>query len=158
MTEEQQFKVTDRRGFAEDGTTKPVSENQSEPPVETPPAAETSVSQDKSNDEAAGQGDKNAAEASGQQGKSKKAYQPIDFPTYILGYYTQGMVLLGETPNPYTQKKEEDVESVRHIIDVLSMIEQKTSGNLSSEEKQLLESVLYELRMKFMAKTSRIKL
>jgi len=132
MTEEQEFKVTDRRGFTEDGTPKPVTES----PAEAPPAAE----------------------APGQQDKSKKAYQPIDFPTYILGYYTQGLVLLGETPNPYTQKKEEDVQSVRNIIDVLSMIEQKTKGNLSGEESQLLESVLYELRMKFMAKTSRIKL
>ena len=132
MTDEQEFKITDRRGFTEDGMPKPVTEKPSEsPPAEQPP---------------------------GQKGKSSDAYQPIDFPTYILGYYTQGLVLLGETPNPYTQKKEEDVESVRNIIDVLSMIEQKTKGNLSSEENQLLESVLYELRMKFMAKTSRIKL
>ena len=137
MAEEQQeFKVTDRRGFAEDGTSKPVVEESAEKPEEAP----------------------HAQAASEPQGKSKRAHQTIDFPTYILGYYTQGMVLLGETPNPYTQKKEEDVESVRHIIDVLSMIEQKTRGNLNAEENQLLESVLYELRMKFMAKTSRIKL
>jgi len=133
MAEEQQeFKVTDRRGFEEDGTPKPVVEE----PAEAP----------------------SSQAASEPQGKSTRAHQTIDFPTYILGYYTQGMVLLGETPNPYTQKKEEDVESVRHIIDVLSMIEQKTKGNLNAEESQLLESVLYELRMKFMAKTSRIKL
>ena len=137
MTENQQeFKVTDRRGFADDGTPKPVVEEPAEKPAEAPPAQAASEPQD----------------------KSTRAYQTIDFPTYILGYYTQGMVLLGETPNPYTQKKEEDVESVRHIIDVLSMIEQKTRGNLNAEESQLLESVLYELRMKFMAKTSRIKL
>ena len=83
---------------------------------------------------------------------------PIDFPSYILSYYTQGLVLLGEVPNPYTNKKEEDVEAARHIIDLLSMLEQKTKGNLSQEEQQLLEGVLYELRMKFMAKTNRIKL
>ena len=132
MAEEQEFKVTDKRGFTEDGTPK----NAAEEPIEAPPG--------------------NAS--SGPKGKSNDDYRPIDFPTYVLGYYTQGLVLLGETPNPYTQKKEEDIESVRHIIDLLSMIEQKTKGNLSSEESQLLESVLYELRMKFMAKTSRIKL
>ena len=135
MAEEQKFKVTDRRGFTEDGTSKPVIEKPAEDPPEDPPAA-----------------------ASEPRGKSKDSYRPIDFPTYVLGYYTQGLVLLGETPNPYTRKKEEDVESVRNIIDVLSMIEQKTKGNLTSEESQLLESVLYELRMKFMTKTSRIKL
>ena len=132
MAEEQEFKVTDRRGFTEDGTPKSVTEE----PIEAPPG-------------------KAASEQSGISGGD---YRPIDFPTYVLGYYTQGLVLLGETPNPYTRKKEEDVESVRHIIDLLSMIEQKTRGNLNSEESQMLESVLYELRMKFMAKTSRIKL
>jgi len=133
MAEEQEFKITDRRGFTEDGTSKPVTEE----PVETPPAD---------------------SETSRPQGKSKDAHPPIDFPSYVLSCYTQGLVLLGETPNPYTNKKEEDVDAVRNIIDILSMIEQKTKGNLSSEENQLLESVLYELRMKFMAKTSRIKI
>jgi hypothetical protein len=133
MAEEQQeFKVTDKRGFTEDGTSKPATEEPAEAPF--------------------------AAAASEPGGKPKGEYQPIDFPTFILSYYTQGLVLPGETPNPITQKKEEDFESVRHIIDLLSMIEQKTKGNLGSEENQLLESVLYELRMKFMAKTSRIKL
>ncbi len=82
----------------------------------------------------------------------------IDFPSYILSYYTQGLVLLGEVPNPYTNKKEEDVEAARHTVDILEMLQEKTKGNLSQEEGQLLDSVLYELRMKFMAKTNRIKL
>jgi hypothetical protein len=82
----------------------------------------------------------------------------IDFPSYILSYYTQGLVLLGEVPNPYTNKKEEDLESARHIVDLLGLLQEKTKGNLSNEESQLLESVLYELRMKFMAKTNKIKL
>jgi len=132
MDEEQKFNVTDKRGFTEDGTPKPVAEE----PAEKPPAAAASDTKDKA-------------------GESR---QPIDFPSYILSYYTQGMVLLGEIPNPYTNKKEEDVESARNIVDILALLEQKTKGNLSSEESKLLESVLYELRMKFMAKTSRIKL
>ena len=132
MAEEQEFKVTDRRGFTEDGTPKPADEKTAEaPPAEAAP---------------------------GPKGKSGDTRPPIDFPSYVLSCYTQGLVLLGETPNPYTNQKEEDVEAVRNIIDILSMIEQKTKGNLSSEESQLLESVLYELRMKFMAKTSRIKI
>jgi hypothetical protein len=92
------------------------------------------------------------------QPESDESGPPIDFPSYMLSYYTQGLVLLGEVPNPYTNKKEEDLGSARNIIDILSMLEQKTKGNLTSEEDKLLESVLYELRMKFMAKTNRIKL
>jgi hypothetical protein len=134
MAEQQQeFKVTDRRGFGEDGTPKSA--------VDEPVKAEQP-------DPA----------ASGPGNESGSAHPPIDFPSYILSYYTQGMVMLGEIPNPYTNKKEEDAESARNIIDILALLEEKTKGNLSSEESRLLESVLYELRMKFMAKTSRIKL
>ncbi|NWG75401.1 MAG: DUF1844 domain-containing protein [Rubrivivax sp.] len=136
--EEQGFRVTDKRGFNQDGepcTPEPAKN------VEKEPAGEASASAD--------------AKSSGQEAPPRPA---IDFPSYILGYYTQGLVLLGEVPNPYTNKKEEDVEAARHTIDILSMLEEKTKGNLSKEENQLLENVLFELRMKFMAKTNRIKI
>jgi hypothetical protein len=136
--EEQGFRVTDKRGFREDG--EPLPKNDAKQQEEKP-------------------GDKKPPEK--EESSSTQAVPPrppIDFPTYILSYYTQGLVLLGEVPNPYTNKKEEDVEAARHTIDILSMLEQKTKGNLSKDEQQLLESVLYELRMKFMAKTNRIKI
>jgi hypothetical protein len=141
MTKEQEeegFKVTDKRGFMEE----------SEPSVpETSEKAEA-----KSTNEPFLKSEERPLEPEG------SSRPPIDFPSYILSYYTQGLVLLGEVPNPYTNKKEEDREAARHTIDILSMLEQKTKGNLSKEEVQLLESVIYELRMKFMAKTNRIKL
>jgi len=133
--EEQGFRVTDKRGFSEDGTT-----------VENPPKTE----QKQENQSAA------ASEAASDGKESSRP--PIDFPSYLLSYYTQGLVLLGEIPNPYTNKKEEDVEAAQHIIDILSMLEQKTKGNLDGQEEKLLENVLYELRMKFMARTNRIKM
>ncbi len=83
---------------------------------------------------------------------------PIDFPSYVLTYYTQGLVLLGEVPNPYTNKTEENLEGVRHTVDILGMLKDKTKGNLASEEEKLLDSVLYELRIKYMAKVNKIKL
>ena len=135
--EEQGFRVTDKRGFRENDETRPPESSEK---IEEKPAGEQASSAEKP--------------PSNQESSSRP---PIDFPSYILSYYTQGLVLLGEVPNPYTNKKEEDVEAARHMIDILSMLEQKTKGNLSKEEEQLLESVLYELRMKFMAKTNRIK-
>jgi hypothetical protein len=135
--EEQGFRITDKRGFQEDGETRsPESSGK----VEEKPAGDPASSKDTINPD-----------------KDIPPRPPIDFPSYVLSYYTQGLVLLGEVPNPYTNKKEEDVEAARHMIDILSMLEQKTKGNLDNEEQQLLESVLYELRMKFMAKTNRIK-
>jgi Domain of unknown function (DUF1844) len=141
MTKEQEdsgFKVTDRRLFREDGEIRQEAP-QPEPPKEKaePFKVEQSVPP---GEEAPGTGAR------------------IDFPSYILSYYTQGLVLLGEVPNPYTNKKEEDLQSARHTVDILTILQEKTRGNLSKEEDELLDSVLYELRMKFMAKTSRIKL
>jgi hypothetical protein len=136
--EEQSFRVTDKRGFREEsapGAPEPSGN------AEAKPAGEPSFSKEEKPAE-----------------RESSKIPPIDFPSYILSYYTQGLVLLGEVPNPYTKKMEEDVEAARHTIDILSMLQQKTEGNLSSEEKQLLETVIYELRMKFMARTNRIKL
>ncbi len=130
--------MTDKRSFRETGEKRegtaaepaPGTSRKMEPPPQPPPPVEEAP---------AGTGAR------------------IDFPSYILSYYTQGLVLLGEVPNPYTNQKEEDTEAAKHTIDILNMLEEKTKGNLSREEEQLLGSVLYELRMKFMAKTSRIK-
>jgi hypothetical protein len=136
--EEQGFRVTDKRGFQEDGA---VRNSEAAEKVEEKPKSEPS-----------------SATQSGSEEQPGQRMPPIDFPSYLLSYYTQGLVLLGEVPNPYTNKKEEDVEAARHTIAILSMLEQKTQGNLSKDEQQLLENVLYELRMKFMAKTNRIKI
>jgi hypothetical protein len=136
--EEQGFRVTDKRGFQED---KEPGAPEVSGKAEAQPASEPFI--------------KTEEKSPAQEASSRP---PIDFLSYIVSYYTQGMVLLGEVPNPYTNKKEEDIDAARHMIDILSMIEQKTKGNLSQEEKQLLESVVYELRMKYMAKTNRIKL
>jgi hypothetical protein len=136
--EEQGFRITDKRGFQEE--TEPSPPEASEK-TEAKPSGEPFSKQEERPPE--------------REGSSRP---PIDFPSYILSYYTQGLVLLGEVPNPYTNKKEEDIEAARHTIDILSMIGQKTKGNLDKEEDQLLESVIYELQMKYMAKTNRIKL
>jgi hypothetical protein len=138
--EEQSFRVTDKRGFQEDGEPKTPEPNANDKEKEKPVAEQTSAGEEKPPE------------------RDASAKPPIDFPSYILSYYTQGLVLLGEIPNPITNKKEEHIEEARHIIDILAMLEKKTKGNLTDAEKQLIETVLYELRMKFMTKTNRIKL
>ena len=136
--EEQAFTITDKRGFREEGEARAPEDSQK--PQEKPITEPSS---------------KEEAKSAPQDIPPRPA---IDFPSYLLSYYTQGLVLMGEIPNPYTNKKEEDIEAARHTIDILNMLEEKTKGNLSNDERQLLENVLYELRMKYMAKTNRIKI
>ena len=138
--EDQGFKVSDKRAFDEEGKPR----------------------------EDAAQEARNKPEPEKVPGGKPRATAPeepppgtggrIDFPSYILSYYTQGLVLLGEVPNPYTNQKEEDLEAARHTVDILGMLRDKTKGNLTPEEAQLLESVLYEVRMKYMAKTNKIRM
>jgi hypothetical protein len=135
--EQEAFRVTDKRSFQEDGKTRnpDVSEKDDGEPI----------------------ADSHGETPKSEPGQKEQPRPSIDFPSYILSYYTQGLVLLGEVPNPYTNKKEEDVEAARHTIDILTILQEKTKGNLDQDEQKLLDNVLYELRMKFMAKTNRIK-
>ena len=75
---------------------------------------------------------------------------PADFSTILMTFSTQAMVSLGLIPNPITNKPEVQLDLARHFIDMLAVLEQKTKGNLSSEESALLDKSLHELRMIFM--------
>ena len=74
---------------------------------------------------------------------------PASFILLVLSLVTQARVCLADMDNPITKKKQMDLEAAKHHIDMLEMLDAKTSGNLSDEEKKLLDSVLYELRLRY---------
>ena len=76
-----------------------------------------------------------------------------DFNFFITTLSLQASVDLGTVPNPATNKTEENLTQAKFLIDTLGMLKEKTKGNLTAEENQLLENVLYELRMQYIAKT-----
>ena len=53
--------------------------------------------------------------------------------------------------HPVTKKREKNLEEAKYTIDLLEMIEEKTKGNLTPEEKRYLDQILYDLRMRFVA-------
>ena len=63
----------------------------------------------------------------------------------------QALIALGEMPHPATNQPHPDPEQARYLIDLLGMLQEKTKGNLNPEEANLLENILYELRMKYVA-------
>ncbi|HEX9751665.1 MAG TPA: DUF1844 domain-containing protein [candidate division Zixibacteria bacterium] len=67
----------------------------------------------------------------------------------IISLQTAAIMQMGKTIHPATGKIERDLDSARHSIDLLEMLRRKTQGNLAPEESQLLDHVLYELRMNF---------
>lgn len=76
-----------------------------------------------------------------------------DFNFFVTTMGLQASIFLGVLENPVTKKKGEDLTQAKFIIDTLEMIKEKTSGNLTQEENNLLENVLYELRMQYVEKT-----
>jgi len=74
----------------------------------------------------------------------------IDFPTFVLSIASAAMMGLGLAPRPDSGKIELDLGIARQNIDLLEMIQAKTRNNLTPDENNLLERVLFEVRTKFL--------
>ncbi len=70
----------------------------------------------------------------------------IDFTTFTKMYYSQAMVYLGKVENPNTNQIEKNLEQAGILISILELIQEKTSGNLSTEEDMLLSEALRQLK------------
>ena len=74
----------------------------------------------------------------------------VDFSNFVLSLAATAMVQLGMVPDPEMgESGEPNLLIAKHTIDSLAMMRDKTQGNLDAEEEQLLDSMLYELRMRF---------
>ena len=71
----------------------------------------------------------------------------INFPTFIFSLNSSALVQLGLIDDPATGKNEKNLTLAKQTIDILGMLEEKTRGNLSSDEANMLKSILYDLRM-----------
>jgi len=77
---------------------------------------------------------------------------PVNFSSFVISLASSAMVNLGEMPDPVSRERSMDLDLARQTIDLLGVLQDKTKGNLDDEEAQLMESVLYDLRMKFLNK------
>jgi len=79
----------------------------------------------------------------------KQSLPEIDFATFVLSLSHSALMHLGEAPDPDTNETHVDLPLAKQNIDILGLLEEKTKGNLTIEERQLLEQVLFELRLRF---------
>ena len=73
----------------------------------------------------------------------------ISFTAFVLSLAQTAAVHFGDVPDPMSGAKEANLPAAQQMIDILALIEEKTRGNLTAEERQLLDQVLYELRLRF---------
>ena len=85
-------------------------------------------------------------------GPARDALPEVTFSTFIMSLASAALVQLGEVPNPETGVQAMHPRLARHSIDMLEMLHRKTTQGLDDQERRLLESLLYELRMKYVMK------
>jgi hypothetical protein len=76
--------------------------------------------------------------------------EPLTFAAFVISLASSAAIHFGDLPDPLTGgKSEPNLDGAAQMIEILGLLEQKTRGNLTAEERALLEQVLYELRMRF---------
>ena len=73
----------------------------------------------------------------------------IDFSTFVMSLASAAYCSMGLCPNPVTKKVEKNLISAEQQINLLEMLKEKTKGNLSKDEDNTLESMLYQLHMMY---------
>jgi hypothetical protein len=74
---------------------------------------------------------------------------PVTFSSFVISLGSSSLMLMGERLDPQQQPIPVNLPQAKEIIDLLSVLEDKTKGNLTSEEQTVLRDMLYALRMKY---------
>jgi hypothetical protein len=125
--EEQGFVIRDRRGSS-GGESAPSTTSTAK---ETPSSAAASTEQSR------------AAAAS-----------PVTFSSFVISLGSSSLMLMGEQLDPQQAPMPVNLPQAKEIIDLLSVLEDKTKGNLTSNEQTVLRDMLYALRMKYVTLAS----
>ena len=130
------FVIRDRRRFTEEGETKEAAE-----PEEKPEQPEAGIREEEK------------AEPEAEPEKLEQTPLPeINFSTFIFSLNTSALLHLGEVPDPATGKQQADLPMAKQTIDLIAMLEDKTRGNLASDEENLIKHILYDLRLRYVQK------
>ena len=91
--------------------------------------------------------------------KTKEEFLPPEasFSFFVTTLAMQITIAFGDMADPQLNKKQENLPQAKFLIDILGVLEEKTKGNLTKEEHGLLESILYELRMRYVQKSGEKK-
>lgn len=78
----------------------------------------------------------------------------INFASFVFSLSTTAMFHFGDFPDPATGEAKRNLPAAKQTIDILSILKDKTEGNLDPDEKEFLDGVLYELRMRYVKEMS----
>jgi len=178
--EQEEIKVTDRRRFSSEGDVVSRTDAEPEPPVQEPPKPQPKVEEPPSPKPKAGepppaeeppepptdaeqQASRDAFHAAGTKldaalesalgAQHRPDAMKATFETFVAEIYMTAMLQLGLL-HEQGQQPRVDLVGARHSIDLLIMIEEKTRGNLTDVEKNIMQDCLFRLRMAFVEVTN----
>lgn len=79
----------------------------------------------------------------------ERAGKTIDFTTVLLGFASSALIHMGVQPHPESGSVSRDAALAREVLDLLALLREKTRGNLTVEEERFFDSLLTDLRLKF---------
>lgn len=121
------FVIKDKRIFAESGDVKPT-DDQASVAKETKPAS-----------------------TAGEQSANDKEhdYPPTSFTNFVLSLSTSALFHFGDFSGREDGQTEKNLPAAKQTIDILDMLHEKTKGNLDGNEDQLIQGILYELKLRY---------
>ena len=157
MSEEKKFQVKDRRRFA--GGEGEQHQEQAKEGSEGDAAAAGSQTRRESREQAAPAGDRGRPERREQAAPAGDRGRPdlpeINFPTFVVSLSSSVLIHLGIAPDPLTGESRKDLPLAKQTIDILNMLKDKTRGNLTQEEGELMEGLLFDLRMRYVEESKK---
>ena len=147
MSEEQDekergFKIDDRRRFTSEGEAR----------GESSPAGADRAGESRTADEGGNPDDDSALDAEFEDEEEtfrEGAPEDLTFSSFVIGLASQAFAFLGAVPDPQSGVVGKDLPQAKALIDILSMLKEKTTGNLGEHEARMMEEMLYELRIHY---------
>jgi len=126
------FTVKDRRAFDSEGKAREPSDKAQDTAEKTQDTAEKAQEEPKK-----------------ETTQEAPPLPEVNFSSFLLSLSSSVLLHLGEIADPQSGAKRKDMALAKQSIDILTLLKEKTEGNLTEEEKNLLENLLYDLRMRF---------
>jgi hypothetical protein len=132
---EKAFVIKDKRLFDESGDMRQDEPNKTED--QTPDQTREDVSETEMVNEKP------------QEAQTEAHYPEVNFTDFVLSLSTSAMYHFGDFPDPVSKKAERNLPAAKQTIDLLTMLRDKTTGNLDEGEKSLIDGLLFELKMRY---------
>jgi hypothetical protein len=139
------FKVQDRRRFVNPESDEGTDERSTHDPSPSRTTESAAPAGGFTSAPAAGEFE---ARAAGDEAEPAELAE-MTFSTFVMGLTTQALMHLGEIADPVRGENTRDLPAAKQMIDLLGILRDKTKGNLDATEEQLLGSMLYDLRMRY---------